>query len=227
MLLFITSSVLFAQEVYSFERTPMHYVSVVPEVTYTDTLATTAAVDTLPPAELPADIEKVALRKPFVPNSTVALLCAIIPGGGQLYNRKYWKVPIVLSAACGLTYLIGWNASQFNEYRTAYRDFMNPNPLDHDSWKSFVPPGQDPANYVGDSNIQNRLKRGTEQFQRSRDLSIIIAAVVYIFSFIDTYVDAELFTFDVSPDLSMANGGRVALPMVPYTTFGLTCKFNF
>lgn len=198
----------------------------VPLLAATDT--THSVTDTLPPAKAPVDAVKVALHKPFVPNSTIALLCAVIPGGGQMYNRKYWKVPIVLSAACALSYLVGWNATQFNEYHTAYRDFMDDNPLAHDSWKSFVPPGDDPANYVKDSNIQNRLKRGTEQYQRSRDFYLIISAVVYLLSFVDTYVDAQMFTFDISPDLTMAYGGHFASPRVPYpTAIGLTCKFNF
>lgn len=137
------------------------------------------------------------------PNSTMALLCAIIPGGGQLYNRKYWKIPLVLGATTACLYAITWNGRLYNEYHTAYVDFMNPNPLEKDSWKGFIPQGADPKNYVGDANIQNRLKKGSELYRRNRDLSIIVSAAVYLLSFIDAYVDAELFDFEVSPNLSL------------------------
>ncbi len=140
----------------------------------------------------------------WTPNSTIALLCAIIPGGGQFYNKKYWKIPIVLGITTVCLYAITWNARLYNEYHTAYVDFMNPNPLEKDSWKGFVPLGEDPKNHIGSANIINRLKRGTSLYRRNRDLSIIIFAGVYLLSFVDAYVDAELFNFRVSPKLSMS-----------------------
>ena len=110
----------------------------------------------------------------------------------------------MLAAATACTYAVSWNARLYNEYHTAYVDFMNENPLEKDSWKGFVPNGGNPADYVGDGNIQSRLKKGTELYRRNRDLSIIVSAAVYLLSIIDAYVDAELFLFDVSPDLSMS-----------------------
>ena len=154
--------------------------------------------------EAPLRRNFLATSSHFAPNPTLALLYALIPGGGQLYNRKYWKIPLVLAAATACTYAVSWNARLYNEYHTAYVDFMNENPLEKDSWKGFVPSGGNPADYVGDGNIQSRLKKGTELYRRNRDLSIIVSAAVYLLSIIDAYVDAELFLFDVSPDLSMS-----------------------
>ena len=158
----------------------------------------------LPTPEAPLRRNFLATSSHFAPNSTLALLYARIPGGGQLYNRKYWKIPLVLAAATACTYAVSWNARLYNEYHTAYVDFMNENPLEKDSWKGFVPSGGNPADYVGDGNIQSRLKKGTELYRRNRDLSIIVSAAVYLLSIIDAYVDAELFLFDVSPNLSMS-----------------------
>lgn len=169
--------------------------------------ASTSLPDTLqmlPTPEAPLRRNFLATSSHFTPNSTVTLLCAIIPGGGQFYNRKYWKIPLVLAAATACTYAVSWNARLYNEYHTAYVDFMNENPLDKDSWKGFVPSGGNPADYVGDGNIQSRLKKGTDLYRRNRDLSIIVSAAVYLLSIVDAYVDAELFLFDVSPDLSMS-----------------------
>ncbi len=158
----------------------------------------------LPTPEAPLRRNFLATSSHFAPNPTFALLYALIPGGGQFYNRKYWKIPLVLAAATACTYAVSWNARLYNEYHTAYVDFMNENPLEKDSWKGFVPNGGNPADYVGDGNIQSRLKKGTELYRRNRDLSIIVSAAVYLLSIIDAYVDAELFLFDVSPDLSMS-----------------------
>lgn len=158
----------------------------------------------LPTPEAPLRRNFLATSSHFAPNPTLALLYALIPGGGQLYNRKYWKIPLVLAAATACTYAVSWNARLYNEYHTAYVDFMNENPLEKDSWKGFVPSGGNPADYVGDGNIQSRLKKGTELYRRNRDLSIIVSAAVYLLSIIDAYVDAELFLFDVSPNLSMS-----------------------
>ena len=158
----------------------------------------------LPTPEAPLRRNFLATSSHFAPNPTLALLYALIPGGGQFYNRKYWKIPLVLAAATACTYAVSWNARLYNEYHTAYVDFMNENPLEKDSWKGFVPNGGNPADYVGDGNIQSRLKKGTELYRRNRDLSIIASAAVYLLSIIDAYVDAELFLFDVSPNLSMS-----------------------
>ena len=158
----------------------------------------------LPTPEAPLRRNFLATSSHFAPNPTFALLYALIPGGGQFYNRKYWKIPLVLAAATACTYAVSWNARLYNEYHTAYVDFMNENPLEKDSWKGFVPSGGNPADYVGDGNIQSRLKKGTELYRRNRDLSIIASAAVYLLSIIDAYVDAELFLFDVSPNLSMS-----------------------
>ena len=158
----------------------------------------------LPTPEAPIRRNFLATSSQFTPNSTWAMIYALIPGGGQFYNRKYWKIPIVLAAATACTYAISWNACLYNEYHTAYVDFMNENPLEKDSWKGFVPNGDDPKDYVGDGNIQSRLKKGTDMYRRNRDLSIIVSAAVYLLSIVDAYVDAELFQFDVSPDLSMS-----------------------
>lgn len=158
----------------------------------------------LPTPEAPLRRNFLATSSHFAPNPTFALLYALIPGGGQFYNRKYWKIPLVLAAATACTYAVSWNARLYNEYHTAYVDFMNENPLEKDSWKGFVPNGGNPADYVGDGNIQSRLKKGTELYRRNRDLSIIVSAAVYLLSIIDAYVDAELFLFDVSPNLSMS-----------------------
>lgn len=138
-----------------------------------------------------------------LPSSTIALVCATVPGGGQIYNKKYWKAPIVWSIGLGCTYAITRYGSLYNEYRTAYRDFMSENPLQYESWKSFVPSGGDPKDYVGNDNIRSRLKKGTTMYRRNRDFSIILSCLAYLLTLLDVYVDAEMVDYDISPNLSM------------------------
>lgn len=140
------------------------------------------------------------------PNSGVALICSIIPGGGQLYNQRYWKIPIVLSAMTAGVYAITWNQRLYHEYHTAYADLLSENPLDHTSWQAFIPPGADPTKYVSDGNLRSRLERGSKQYKESRDLSIVISAALYLLSALDAYVDAELYYFNVSPQLTIDMG---------------------
>lgn len=202
-----------------------------------DSLATTAegfTTELTPPSsnllpEYPTAKNWIGTSEAWKPNSTTALICAIIPGGGQLYNRKYWKIPIVLGAATACLYAITWNGRLYNEYHTAYVDFMNPNPLEKDSWKGFVPQGADPKDYVGDGNIQNRLKKGSELYRRNRDLSIIVSAAVYLLSFIDAYVDAELFDFEVSPNLSLVVSPSTTSFSPEKAEFlpAISCRLNF
>lgn len=140
------------------------------------------------------------------PNSSVALLCSIIPGGGQLYNRRYWKIPIVLSAMAGGLYAVTWNQRTYKEYHTAYADLLSDNPLEHTSWQSFIPIGGNPEDYVKDGNLRSRLENGSKQFKQNRDLSIVVTVALYLLSALDAYVDAELYYFDVSPNLTIDMG---------------------
>lgn len=170
-----------------------------------------------------------APRPGWRPNSTWALVAAVIPGGGQLYNRQYWKVPIVLTLGTALTYAVTWHGTRYREYHAAYRDYMSENPLDHDSWKGLVPPGKDPKDYLDNGNIRSQLQRGNNQYRRDRDFYLIVAGVVYLLSFLDAYVDAEMYTFDISPDLSLAYApfGGAAAPRAGAGAIGLRCTITF
>ena len=167
--------------------------------------STTAMKGDKRPGELPF-IKKMTRWFTRYPNSNVALLCSIIPGGGQLYNQRYWKIPIALSAMTAGLYAVTWNQRLYNEYHTAYADLLSENPLDHTSWQAFIPPGADPTKYVSDGNLRSRLERGSKQYKESRDLSIVLTVALYLLSALDAYVDAELYYFNVSPQLTIDMG---------------------
>jgi hypothetical protein len=125
-------------------------------------------------------------------------LAFVFPGLGQIYNRSYWKLPIVYGGAMGLAYGIAWNNRYYQEYSQAYRDAQSSNALDR-TYDNLLPAGTDPTS---DYAI-NLLKSQHNTYRRYRDLCIVGAVAFYALTIIEAYVDAQLSDFDISPDLSM------------------------
>lgn len=158
----------------------------------------------------------------WTPKGGKALLWALLPGGGQIYNRKYWKLPIVWGALATCGYFIAFNGRMYREYHTAYRDIMSEDPSSNTAWLAFAPQGAKAEDYAQYSTLKSMLQRGNDYYRRYRDLSIVLAIGMYGLSMLDAYVDAELFTFDISPDLSM----RVAPTLVPSAPNALGNKYQ-
>ena len=165
--------------------------------------------------------------KIFKPNPTKAVIySAIFPGLGQIYNRKYWKLPIVYGGFLGFSYAISWNGRYYTDYSNGYKDIMDDDPAT-DSWKNFLPYGQNPET-ADQEWLKTVLKRRKDFYRRYRDLSIIGTVAMYALSMVDAYVDAQLFDFDMSQDLSF----RVEPVIIKKTdylanSFGIQCSFHF
>lgn len=175
------------------------------------------------------------IKMEFKPDPKKAVLMALVPGLGQIYNRKFWKLPIVYGGLMGCMYAVTWNNRNYQDYSTAYKDIMmdaeEPNrPVEefHTSWQDFLGVGYDPKEWVTNTNFQTQLKNRKDYYRRYRDLSIIITVGVYALSIIDAYVDAQLFDFDISPDLSMHWEPSVT-PQTAYSSrsYGLNCSIKF
>ena len=144
----------------------------------------------------------------FLPNPKKATIyAAIFPGLGQIYNRKYWKLPLVYGSFVGCAYAINWNGGQYNGYKNAYKDFIDENPSTN-TWENYRYGSylkQDPKDWSAEMsrNFANTLKTARDYHRQNRDLSYIVTVGFYAIWIIDAYVDAQLFDFDVSPDLSM------------------------
>lgn len=136
-------------------------------------------------------------------------LGAIFPGAGQIYNRSYWKLPIVYGAFMGCGYAIGWTNNRCTNYKIAYIDLYNDvqaGTVTEDPSKSYIavlPNGYSLSNVGGASTWMNTLKNRQSTYRRYRDYSILATIVVYALTMIDAYVDAQLFDFDISPDLTL------------------------
>ena len=142
-----------------------------------------------------------------------ALFSAVLPGAGQVYNRKYWKVPIVYSALGTAAFLFQYNNKQYHKFLTGYQQRID-TALDETIFDE---------NTATDVLLQ--YKNST---RRNRDLSVVIFLAVYGLNIIDATVDAELSDFDVSDDLSL----KISPEIIPLygkmkkNTIGLTLCFN-
>jgi hypothetical protein len=176
------------------------------------------------------------LADTFKPDPARAVIySAIFPGLGQIYNRKYWKLPIIYGGFIGLSYGISWNGRYYNDYSAAYRSIAGENPREnyYGGWGSFYP-GRDPDELT-DSQIENlkaAFRRKKDFYRRNRDLCIISAVGVYLVCMVDAYVDAQLFDFEISPDLSMRVEPVVmqsfaALPTASGRSIGVQCSIRF
>lgn len=166
-------------------------------------------------------------KKIFNPDPTRAVwLSALCPGLGQIYNRRYWKLPIVVAGFMGLGYGTSWNNTQFKDYSNGYMDLMSGDP-DKKSYMNFFPPNTDESSLNKDW-LQSVLKNRKNYYRRNRDLCIICMVAVYLVAIVDAYVDAQLAHFDISPDLSMdISPGFYTEPVTRRYSLGMNWSFTF
>lgn len=138
----------------------------------------------------------------FNPNPTRAVwLSALFPGLGQIYNRRYWKLPILVGGFMGLGYATTWNNGMLKDYTQAYRDIMDSDPSTN-SYMDFFPNNTQESS-LDKTWLTNVLKSRKDYYRRNRDLCVICMVGVYLIAMVDAYVDASLSHFDVTPDLSV------------------------
>ena len=157
-------------------------------------------------------------------------LALVIPGGGQIYNRKYWKLPLIYGGFMGCIYAMTWNNMMYKDYSQAYLDITDNDPGTA-SYNKFLHLGVQitPAN---EARWKEIFKNRKDKYRRWRDLSFFVMIGVYALSVIDAYVDAELSVFDISKDLSLKveptvipnHGGGNPLQA---QSLGVNCSLNF
>ena len=140
-----------------------------------------------------------------------AALLSLIPGGGQVYNKKYWKVPVIYICYGGLAYGFNFNQQQYVTYRSALRNKLNGVP---DSYSIYT---------------ESSLESAYQFYKNRRDLCVIGGVALYLLNIVDAAVDAHLYTFNVSDDLSLnIHPALISTASVnhPYTT-GLGLSIHF
>lgn len=141
--------------------------------------------------------QRVLARTNFKPDPNKSLWLALtFPGAGQIYNRKYWKLPIIYGGAMGVAYAISYYGGHYNDYMRGYRDYLDSDP-NTNYHLELLPQG------YPESNAGTYVKNAVNSYRRYRDIFIVVGVAVYALSVIDAYVDAQLADFDISTDLSM------------------------
>lgn len=165
-----------------------------PPLQQTDTIINSIQKDNL--VIIDSSITKKKEINPLAP-SRAALFSTVLPGAGQLYNRRYWKAPIVWGALGGSIYAYSWNNNNYKRFRTAFKrrqagfiddEFYD---LNGDNVE-----GQEPDLDVDD------LENQQERFQEDRDLWLVVSIALYALNIVDANVDAHLKQFNIDDNLS-------------------------
>ena len=153
-------------------------------------------------------------------------LSTIFPGAGQIFNKSYWRVPIVWGGIASTIYTIDWNNRGYQRFKTAYSLVIDYEKLSPDERLEKYPNGA-PDEFRG-AYSSTFLKNLKDSYRRNRDLCIILTAGVYLLNILDAHVDAHLQDYDISDDLSMN-----IEPYFDYTTvntqpvYGLSMSLKF
>lgn len=173
--------------------------------------------------------------KVFAPDPVRATMLAVsLPGLGQIYNRKYWKVPIVYAGFGAVAYSIGFFSSCHNQYLVAYQDLTD-DVRETQSYVDIIP--TDPSYYDRmqypnsynpsiEAQYKDALLKKVDYFKKYRDFSYIGIGLWYLLTILDAHVDACLFNYDISDNL-----GVEIVPLASTTSYqlqsGVSLKFTF
>ncbi len=162
---------------------------------------------------VPKDSLKISIlkQKKVLSPKKASIYAALFPGLGQVYNGKYWKLPIVYGGYAGLIYVLGWNNNNYNDYFDAYKtmskyqtvDQMSKADKDYLNSLFNIPYWNLTINPTRFETFKTQLKSGKDFYRRSRDMSVIMIAALHVLSIIDASVDANLSDFEINDDLSM------------------------
>jgi hypothetical protein len=169
------------------------------------------ANDTIPESTHNANHEK-----PVVIPPRASLLSATLPGLGQVYNRKYWKVPIIYAGFGALAYYVGHNSREYQKFRAAYIARIDGNPNTIDDFPLYS---------------KDVLERAVNFYRRNLEVTYLLGAALYLLNILDANVDAHLMDFDVGEKLSFSAtppllndvpGGMISTPVA-----GLSFRYRF
>jgi hypothetical protein len=153
-------------------------------------------------------------------NPTMAsIYSAVLPGLGQVYNKKYWKVPVIYAGFGVFYYFIQFNDKEYKAWRAAYNHAL----VNADS---LEPPVNDYERLYGYNT--EILKDQKNYYRRNRDLSYILTSIWYLLNIVDATVDAQMFTWEIDDDLSMRFEPAMYEPIFGSKAVGglrLTLKF--
>jgi hypothetical protein len=177
-------------------------------------------VDSTKITKVATDAEKVHSPK------KATIYSAILPGLGQAYNKKYWKIPIIYVGFGTIGYFIRWNNGNYKTYKLAYSDLTDDDPTTDSYLDLEATQYYDLTNPTDYNNFKSGLSKQSEYYHRNRDLLAICFFGFYGLNIIDASVDAHLFDFDISEDLTM-NWQPAVQTFEKQLVFGANFTFNF
>lgn len=177
-------------------------------------------IDTTQITEIPVDSVQVHSPK------KATIYSAILPGLGQAYNKKYWKIPLIYAGFGTIGYFIGWNNGFYSTYKQAYSDFTDDDPATDSYLELDATQYYDLENPTDSLNFKTGLSKQSDYYRRNRDLLIISMIGFYGLNIIDASVDAHLFDFDISEDLTL-NWQPAVKTFENQLVYGINCTFKF
>jgi|APTNR8051073442_1049403.scaffolds.fasta_scaffold00262_39 hypothetical protein len=153
------------------------------------------------------EIESYATR--FNPREA-ALYAAVLPGLGQIYNKKYWKLPLVYGGFIGFGYGLNFYQKGYTKYKGELFDVLETG--DDFSESGFT---------------EDQLRNIVDQYRRERDFFIILMAGMYLLQIVDAHVDAHLKEFDLNPNLHVRIQPTWESDMMTGRSAGISLKFRF
>ncbi len=157
--------------------------------------------------------EKSPAKPKYHSPKLAALMSTIIPGSGQIYNGRYWKVPVLYAGIAGLAYSFNFNQTKYRTYLDAYKVRIDGDPSTVDDYTEYTDAG---------------LNTLQQYYHRYRNLTVIGAGLLYIMNIVDATVDAHMFTFDVSDNLSFnLHPTLINTAYLNHHTSGLSLKVSF
>ncbi len=167
------------------------------------------------------------MKEPNPSPGKATLYSAILPGAGQVYNKAYWKVPVVYAGIGMFGYFIWFNNKHYQDYRNAYRDFIIRDP-NNTSYLRYVANGWQNVDIYGshEKEFESALKNKVDYYKRYRDLSYIGMATWYVLQIVEASVDAHFSQFSVNDDLTIKLN-PYSRPINDSPHLGLQVMFTF
>ena len=154
------------------------------------------------------------------------LYSVVLPGLGQAYNKKYWKIPFIYAGFGAFGYFINWNNKNYQIMKSAYSDFTDQDPETNSYLDLEGAEYYDLSKEPDKTNFKTNVSKQQDYYRRNRDLLVICTFAFYGLNIIDASVDAHFFDFDISEDLTM-NWQPSMSYFNQQSVFGIHCTFTF